>query len=78
MYLVLYMLLHFSTHAYLFSPEKGSCYVFSTRNNCCVFLAFYGVIFQSVIEPFFKTPVLGAPLLSDCIECSDIKYKLKT
>ena len=27
-------------------------------------LAFYGVIFQSVIKAFFKTPVFGAPLTS--------------
>ena len=57
------LLLHFSTRAYLFSPDEGSCIVFSTRNNCEV-LAFYGVIFQSVINPFFKTPVFGAPLTS--------------
>ena len=28
-----------------------------SRNNCCEFLASYGVIFQSVIKPFFKTRV---------------------
>ena len=44
------MLLYFGTDAYLFSPDEGSCCVFSTRNNCCEFLAFYGVIFQSVIK----------------------------
>ena len=44
------LLLHFGTRAYLFSPEEGSCYVFSTRNNCCELLAFYGVITQSVIQ----------------------------
>ena len=56
------LLLHFGTRAYLFSPEEGSCYVFSTRNNCCEFLAFYGVISQSVIQSFLKTPVCGASL----------------
>ena len=45
------LLLHFGTCAYLFSPEEGSCYVFSTQNNCCQFLASDGVIFQSVIKP---------------------------
>ena len=55
--------LHFGTRAYLFLPEEGSCYVFSTGNNCCEFLASDGVIFfQSVIKSFFKTPVFGAPL----------------
>ena len=58
------LLLHFGTRACLFSPDKGSCYVFSTRNNCCEFLASDGVIFQSVIKPFLKTPVFGAPLTS--------------
>ena len=46
----------------MFSPEEGLCYVYSTQNNCCEFLASDGVIFQSVIKPFFKTPVFGAPL----------------
>ena len=31
------------TCAYLFSPDEGSCYIFSTWNNCCEFLASYGV-----------------------------------
>ena len=44
------LLLHFGSRAYLFSAEEGSCYVFSTRNNSCEFLAFYGVITQSVIQ----------------------------
>ena len=35
---------------------------FSTRNNCCEFLAFYGVITQSVIQSFLKTLVCGASL----------------
>ena len=54
--------LYFSTRAYLFSPEEGSCYVFSYWNNCCEFLATYGVIFQSDIQSYFKAPVPGAPL----------------
>ena len=58
------LLLHFGTRAYLFRCEEGPCYVFSTRNNCCEFLASDGVIFQSVIKPFFKMPVFGAPLTS--------------
>ena len=62
------LMLHFGTRAYLFSPEEGSCYVFSTRNNCCKFLASDGVIFQSVIKLFFKTPVFGAPLTSILIQ----------
>ena len=39
---------------YLCLPEDGSCYVFSTRNNCCKFLAFYGVITQSVIQSLLQ------------------------
>ena len=35
---------------------------FSTRNNCCEFLAFYGVTTQSVIQSFLKAPVCGASL----------------
>ena len=38
---------------YLFSPEEGSCYVFSIRNNCCEYLASYGAIIQSVIQSYF-------------------------
>ena len=56
------LLLHFGTRVYLFSPEEGSCYVFLTRNNCCEFLTFFGVITQSVIQSFLKTPVCGASL----------------
>ena len=29
------LLLHFSTRAYLCTPDEGSYYVFLTRNNCC-------------------------------------------
>ena len=38
------------TCAYLFSPDEESCDIFSTRNNCCEFLASYGVIIQSVFQ----------------------------
>ena len=48
------MLLYFSTHAYLFLPDKGWCYIFSTQNNCCKFLASYGVIIQSATQSFMK------------------------
>ena len=40
----------FGTHAYLFLPDKGLCYIFSTQNNCCEFLVYYGVFVQSVIQ----------------------------
>ena len=46
--------LHFGTRAYLLSPDEVSCYVFSTQNDCCEFLASYGVIFQSVIKPMMR------------------------
>ena len=55
---------HFGTRAYLFSPEEGSCYVFSTRNNCCEFLASDGVIFQSVLKP------INYIFARDAINCS--------
>ena len=48
------LLLHFGTLAYLFLPDEGSCYIFSTQNNCCEFLAFYGVLLQSDIQQRFK------------------------
>ena len=50
------------TATYLFSPEEGSCYVFSTRNNCCKFLAFYGFITLIFIQSFLKMPVCSASL----------------
>ena len=56
-----YVAVTFRTRAYLFSPEEGSCYICSTRNNCCKFLASYGVILPSNSQTYFKTPVCGAP-----------------
>ena len=44
------LLLHFGTRAYLFTPDKGSSCVFSTRNNCCEFLAYYGDIFKMLFN----------------------------
>ena len=41
---------------------EGSCYILSTRNNCCKFLAYYGVIIQSVTQSFLLMPVCGASL----------------
>ena len=61
------LLLYFGIRAYLFSPDEGLCYIFSTRNNCCEILASYGVIIQSVIQPFLKTPVSGASLSHSCL-----------
>ena len=52
-----------------------------SHNNCCDFIAFYGVIFQNVIKLFLKTPVFGAPLsnfnlvesvkifMNECVSC---------
>ena len=45
------LLLLFGTRAYLSSPNEGSCYIFSTRNNCCEFLVSHGVILQTDIQP---------------------------
>ena len=55
------LLLYFSTRAYLFSPEQGSCYTFLTRNNCCKFLTSY-VIIQRITQSFLKMPVCGVML----------------
>ena len=51
----------YGTRLYLSSPDEGLCFFFSIRNNCCEFLASYGVILQNDIQPYFKTPVCGAP-----------------
>ena len=48
-----------STRAHLLSPEEGSCYILSTRNNCCESLASYDVIFQSDFQPYFSILVWG-------------------
>ena len=105
------LLLHFGTHAYLFSPDEGSSYFFQCetivasfihlmvlfckvifnhsvlrgfycwvenylyffffkreqpveiipKSNCCKFHAMYGVILQSDIQPYVKTPVCDVP-----------------
>ena len=41
------MLLYFDSRAYLFPPDEGCCYVFSTRSSYCESLAIYGITFQS-------------------------------
>ena len=46
--LLLPLLLLFGTRAYLLLPDKVSCYIFSAENNCCEFLASYGIIFKVV------------------------------
>ena len=66
------LLLYFGTRAYLSSPEEGSCYMLSTRSNCCEFLASYGVIIQNVTQSFLKRTVCGASLTR-----SNIFYALK-
>ena len=47
----------FLRQAYLefYCASINACYVFSTRNNCCEFLASHGVAFQSVIKTFNVT-----------------------
>ena len=47
-----YISLYFSTPAYLFWPEEGSCYVFSTWNNCCEFLASDGLFFKVLLNHY--------------------------
>ena len=54
------MLLFCGTRAYLFSPEKGSGYAFSTRNSCSKLLASDGVNFQGVHQSSYKKRVYGA------------------
>ena len=70
------LLFYFGTHAYLFSPEEWSCYIFTTRNNCCQFLPSYGVIIQSVTQIFLKTSVCGASLTY--FTASEVKYVFHT
>ena len=53
------------TYGYLFSPEEGSFFLFSTRNNCCEFLAHDGFNLQSPHRSLFKKLVCGAILLHD-------------
>ena len=43
------LLLYFGTRTCLFSPDEGSCYVFSTRDNCCEFFAAYDAVILSAI-----------------------------
>ena len=54
-----------------FPLTKESCYIFLIRNNCWEFLASYGVIIQSVLQSYLKTPVCGASL-----SCCNFKYKI--
>ena len=72
--------LHFGTRAYLFSPDEGSCYIFSIRNNCCEFLASYGVIFQVIFNHIAKyiNCVPNIPLLNQwCYKFRNIHQKQK-
>ena len=59
------LLLYFGTRAYLLTPDEGSLYVFSTRNNCCEFLAFQGVTFQSVTESYGRYFVTSISTIID-------------
>ena len=52
------LLLHFGTRAYLFSPEEGLCYVFSTRNNYYEFLAFCGCYYRKCYSIIFENAKL--------------------
>ena len=52
--------LHFGTRAYLFSLDEGSCYSFSARNNCCEFLASYGIIFKKIFNYNVRRVTLAA------------------
>ena len=56
-------LLYCSSCAYSFSPDKGPCFAFSNRNNCCELLASNVVILPSDHQFYFKMTVLGASLL---------------
>ena len=47
--------LYFGSRTYLFLPDEGYCYIFSTRNNCCKSLASCGVVIQSVIQSHVST-----------------------
>ena len=71
------LLLYFGIRAYMFSPDEVSCYIFSTQNNCCEFLASYGIIIQSIIQSLLKTAVCVASL-SYIMSCHvmHIMYKM--
>ena len=56
------MLKNFGIRAYLFLPDEGSCYIFSTQSTCYEFLASHSVIIQGVIQSFFETLVCNASL----------------
>ena len=55
------LLLQFGTRAYLYSPDEGSCYIFSSRKDFCVFLLSYGIIRQSDIQPHNNIHLLIYP-----------------
>ena len=57
------LLLHFGNRSYLFSPDERSCYIFSTRNNCCEFLASYGVTFKVLSNHLSSISFILAKLL---------------
>ena len=46
------------TRAYLLSTEEGSCYIFSTQNNCCEFLASNGIIFKVIFNHTWYVAVI--------------------
>ena len=48
------LLILFGTRAHLFSPDEGSCFIFSIRNNCCEFFTSYGVIFKVIFNHTWK------------------------
>ena len=75
LHLVCTLLLYFGTCAYLFLPDEGSCYIFSTRNNCCEFLASSGVIIQSVTQSLYR--VVVTTNVCDCFRIVHIDPNIK-
>ena len=67
---IITFLLFWGTRDYLFSSDEESCYVFSTRNNCCEFLAPDGANFQSVRQSYyFSFDTLGRSLKNALAKC---------
>ena len=68
------LLSYFDNSAYLFSPDEGSCYILSTRNNCCEILAHYGVIIRSFIQSISKYCSFNNILNKICVTNVKLTY----
>ena len=69
---------YFRIRAHLFSPDEGSCFVFSTQNNWCEFLASYGVIIQSDIQSYLKKASLWGFNVISYLHVINVSYSYIT